>query len=55
MLQRLFTAAARNTAGNNGHGVTIAIIDSFGNPNMASDLANFNSQMHLQHCAVSRA
>src|SRR5258708_27528294 len=37
------------TAGNNGQGVTIAIIDSFGNPNMASDLANFNTQMHLQH------
>ena len=31
-----------------GHGKTIAIIDSFGNPNMASDLANFNSQMGLQ-------
>jgi subtilase family serine protease len=29
--------------------VTIAIIDSFGNPNMASDLADFNSQMYLQH------
>jgi subtilase family serine protease len=32
-----------------GQGVTIAIIDSFGNPNMASDLANFNTQMGLQH------
>jgi len=32
-------------AGQDGHGVTIAIIDSFGNPNMASDLANFNTQM----------
>jgi subtilase family serine protease len=30
-----------------GQGVTIAIIDSFGNPNMASDLANFNTQMNL--------
>ena len=36
-------------ARNNGQGVTIAIIDSFGNPNMASDLANFNTQMGLQH------
>src|SRR5215470_9325251 len=35
--------------GNEGQGVTIAIIDSFGNPNMASDLANFNDQMGLQH------
>jgi subtilase family serine protease len=32
-----------------GQGVTIAIIDSFGNPNMASDLANFNTQMNLPH------
>jgi subtilase family serine protease len=35
-------------AGDSGQGVTIAIIDSFGNPNMASDLANFNSQMGTQ-------
>jgi hypothetical protein len=32
-----------------GQGMTIAIIDSFGNPNMASDLANFNTQMGQQH------
>jgi subtilase family serine protease len=36
-------------ANHEGQGVTIAIIDSFGNPNMASDLANFNTQMGLQH------
>jgi subtilase family serine protease len=36
-------------AGHSGQGVTIAIIDSFGNPNMASDLANFNNQMGTQH------
>jgi subtilase family serine protease len=36
-------------AGDAGQGVTIAIIDSFGNPNMASDLANFDTQMGLQH------
>jgi subtilase family serine protease len=36
-------------AGHDGRGETIAIIDSFGNPNMASDLANFNTQMGLQH------
>ena len=35
--------------GHDGSGVTIAIIDSFGNPNMASDLANFNTQMGTQH------
>src|SRR5438552_2082171 len=56
--RRCFTAAAMENsynlrplyaAGNEGQGVTIAIIDSFGNPNMASDLANFNSQMGLPH------
>src|SRR5215831_14700288 len=36
-------------AGNQGQGVTVAIIDSFGNPNMASDLANFDTQMGLPH------
>jgi subtilase family serine protease len=36
-------------AGHNGAGVTIAIIDSFGNPNMASDLNVFNTQMGTTH------
>jgi subtilase family serine protease len=36
-------------AGDEGQGVTIAIIDSLGNPNMASDLANFDTQMGLPH------
>jgi subtilase family serine protease len=36
-------------AGNEGQGATIAIIDSFGNPNMASDLANFDTQESLPH------
>jgi subtilase family serine protease len=36
-------------AGDEGQGATIAIIDSFGNPNMASDLANFDTQMGLPH------
>ena len=43
------TTCPRCTRRNNGQGVTIAIIDSFGNPNMASDLANFNTQMGLPH------
>jgi subtilase family serine protease len=38
-----------------GQGMTIAIIDSFGNPNMASDLGNFDTQMGLRTCAGSRA
>jgi subtilase family serine protease len=36
-------------ANDEGQGMTIAIIDSFGNPNMASDLGNFNTQMGLPH------
>lgn len=36
-------------AGHSGQGVTIAIIDSFGNPNMASDLGVFDTQMGLPH------
>ena len=56
--RRCFTAAAMEAsynlrsavpAGDEGQGVTIAIIDSFGNPNMASDLANFDTQMGLPH------
>ncbi|HZR51044.1 MAG TPA: S53 family peptidase [Streptosporangiaceae bacterium] len=56
--RRCFTAAAMENSynlpslyagGNEGQGVTIAIIDSFGNPNMAADLANFDTQMGLPH------
>jgi subtilase family serine protease len=56
--RRCFTASAMETSyhlpplyalGDEGQGVTIAIIDSFGNPNMASDLANFDTQMKLPH------
>ena len=56
--RRCFTAAVMENsynlpplyqAGHEGQGVTIAIIDSFGNPNMASDLANFDTQMNLPH------
>ena len=56
--RRCFTATAMENsynlpplyaAGDEGQGMTIAIIDSFGNPNMASDLANFNTQMGLPH------
>jgi subtilase family serine protease len=36
-------------ANETGQGMTIAIIDSFGNPNMASDLGNFDTQMGLPH------
>lgn len=56
--RRCFTASSMENsynlgplyaAGNEGQGVTIAIIDSFGDPNMASDLANFDTQMGLPH------
>jgi subtilase family serine protease len=56
--RRCFTAAAMENSynlpplyalGDEGQGVTIAIIDSFGSPNLASDLANFNTQMGLPH------
>jgi subtilase family serine protease len=56
--RRCFTASSMQSsynlgplyaAGHSGQNVTIAIIDSFGNPNMASDLGNFNTQMGLPH------
>jgi len=56
--RRCFTATAMENSYNlgplyaaneDGRGETIAIIDSFGNPNMASDLANFDTQMGLPH------
>lgn len=48
-MQNSYNLRPLHLAGNNGHGVTIAIIDSFGDPNIASDLANFNTQMGLPH------
>src|SRR5499427_10860026 len=48
-MQNSYNLTPLLNAGNEGQGVTIAIIDSFGNPNMASDLANFDTQMGLPH------
>jgi subtilase family serine protease len=48
-MQASYNLGPLYTKGDTGQGVTIAIIDSFGNPNIASDLANFNTQFHLQH------
>ena len=48
-MQNSYNLGPLYTAGHDGRGVTIAIIDSFGNPNMASDLQNFNSTMGLPH------
>ena len=44
-IQNSYNLTPLYAAGNQGQGMTIAIIDSFGNPNIASDLANFNTQM----------
>ena len=48
-MQNSYNLSPLYSAGDEGQGVTIAIIDSFGNPNMASDLANFDTQMNLPH------
>jgi subtilase family serine protease len=48
-MQASYNVGPLYAAGNTGQGMTIAIIDSFGNPNMASDLGNFNTQMGLPH------
>jgi subtilase family serine protease len=48
-MQNSYNLPPLYSAGSTGQGMTIAIIDSFGNPNMASDLANFNTQMGLPH------
>jgi subtilase family serine protease len=54
--RRCFTATSMENSydlrplynmGDEGQGVTVAIIDSFGNPNMASDLENFSTQEGL--------
>jgi subtilase family serine protease len=48
-MQNSYNLPPLYAADNEGQGMTIAIIDSFGNPNMASDLANFDTQMGLAH------
>jgi subtilase family serine protease len=48
-MQASYNLGPLYAAGNQGQGVTVAIIDSFGNPNMASDLNNFDTQMGLPH------
>ena len=48
-MQNSYNLGPLYAAGHSGQGVTIAIIDSFGNPNMASDLQVFNNQMGLPH------
>jgi subtilase family serine protease len=52
-MQASYNLAPLYAAGDEGQGVTVAIIDSFGNPNMAADLGNFSTQFHLpQMCGT---
>ncbi len=48
-MQNSYNLGPLYAAGDQGQGMTIAIIDSFGNPNMASDLQVFDTQMSLPH------
>jgi subtilase family serine protease len=48
-MQASYNLGPLYAAGDEGQGMTIAIIDSFGNPNITSDLANFDTQMGLPH------
>ena len=48
-MQNSYNLGPLYAAGNEGQGVTVAIIDSFGNPNIASDLNVFNNAMGLGH------
>ena len=46
-MQQSYNTPPLYALGDSGQGVTIAIIDSFGSPTIASDLENFNTQMGL--------
>ncbi len=48
-MQNSYNLGPLYAAGNEGQGMTVAIIDSFGNPNMASDLNVFNNAEGLGH------
>jgi subtilase family serine protease len=48
-MQNSYNLGPLYAAGNEGQGVTVAIIDSFGDPNIASDLNVFNNAMGLRH------
>lgn len=48
-MQHSYNITPLLTAGSDGRGTTIAIIDSFGNPNMAADLNVFDTKMGLPH------
>jgi subtilase family serine protease len=48
-MQNSYNLGPLHAAGKEGQGVTVAIIDSFGDPNIESDLNVFNNAMGLPH------
>src|SRR5260370_41557338 len=48
-MQNSYNLPPLYAAGNESHGVTLAIIDPLGNPHTASDLANLHTQMRPPH------
>jgi subtilase family serine protease len=47
--QNAYNLTALHLAGNQGQGVTVAVVDSFGSQTIREDLANFDTQFGLQH------
>ncbi|HVC75116.1 MAG TPA: S53 family peptidase [Candidatus Micrarchaeaceae archaeon] len=47
--QSAYNLTSLYTAGNQGQGVTVAVIDSFGSQTIAADLNNFSTQFGLPH------
>lgn len=48
-LQNAYNLSALYAAGNQGQGVTVAVVDSFGSNTIRTDLNNFNTQFGLPH------
>src|SRR5512140_3480401 len=47
-IQSAYNLSPLHSAGNDGHGITIAIVDSYGNDTMAHDLHIFDQAFGLQ-------
>jgi subtilase family serine protease len=47
--QKAYNLTPLIASGSDGHGVTVAVVDSFGSQTIAADLANFNTQFNLPH------
>ena len=48
-LENAYNLSALYAAGNQGQGVTVAVVDSFGSSTIRTDLNNFNTQFGLPH------